>query len=156
MESSIPHAFHGPRLLWLELRKKPSKNLKIYHLAVFSAKFRPMGPKKAEQERGRCVFGLYWPLNMAPDRFGWSYEKNVRVSQGPKNRSGTINRDHQWPPNCLPMEFSILINQSSLPIQWSQMFVTFPLVKRRGGRLSVTNRRDIGIQRPPRIPCTRN
>ena len=39
--------------------QKPSKNQKIYHLAVFSAKFRPIGPKKAEQERGRCVFGLY-------------------------------------------------------------------------------------------------
>ena len=58
--------------------QKPSKNQKIYHLAVFSAKFRPMGPKKAELERGRCVFGLYWPLNMAPDRFGWSYEKNLQ------------------------------------------------------------------------------
>ena len=25
-----------------------------------------------------------------------------------------------------------------------------------GGRLSVTHRRDVGIQRDPRIPCTRN
>ena len=58
--------------------QKPSKNQKIYHLAVFSAKFRPMGPTKAEQERGRCVFGLYWPLNMAQDRFGWSYKKNLQ------------------------------------------------------------------------------
>ena len=65
-------------------------------------------------------------------------------SQGPQHRLGTTNRDHQWAPNCLPMELSILINRSSLPIQWSQMFVTFPLVKR--GTTSVTNRRDIGIQ----------
>ena len=37
------------RSIWLELRKNPSKNLKIYHWAVFGAKFRPIGPKKAEQ-----------------------------------------------------------------------------------------------------------
>ena len=72
-------------------------------------------------------------------------------SLGTQNRSGTTNRDQQWPPNCLPMELSILVNRSSLPIQWSQMFVTFPLVKR--GPTTVTN---IGIQRYGRIPCTRN
>ena len=77
-------------------------------------------------------------------------------SQGSEKGSGTTNSDHQWPPNCLPMELSILINWSSLPIQWSQMFVTFPLVKKRGGPTSVPDRRDIEIQRHARIPCTQN
>ena len=30
-------------------------------------------------------------------------------SQGSEKGSGTTNSDHQWPPNCLPMEFDLVI-----------------------------------------------